>query len=241
MDGDAPPNTVGVLADRLGVAPSRGLARALDTRTFKARALCFFPAAKKGQPLRAEPDVPIYRHRDAGTSAALGHILDFVLRRGRGARSLSFTAAELGKKVRGEAGALLRRSLDRALREGALPQGFGAIRRAGTLVVFRVQDAILGRSRPVLPSGPERFESAFHGAFEGLDRRGLNFVKLRALREALPEFSRAQFDAGLRQLRLASKYELSADEGTHSRLDDEDREAGLYEAGARLVYCQRIL
>ena len=95
---------------------------------------------------------------------------------------------------------------------------------------------------PPAPPRPMRdFAEAFHEAFEQLDRRnGLtNFVKLADLRHALSEFSREEFDAGLRTLRLDGQFSLDSHEGHHGSLTPEEREAGVREAGSFLVYASR--
>src|SRR5262249_42119566 len=85
------------------------------------------------------------------------------------------------------------------------------------------------------------FAAAFRAAFQRLDRenRSPNFVRLLDLRRALPQFERATFDAGLRQLRLHDEFTLSGHEGRHGPLLDEEREAGIREVGSLLVYVSR--
>ena len=88
---------------------------------------------------------------------------------------------------------------------------------------------------------PGDFVQAFRAAFEILDRRNgsTNFVKLADLRDALSEFSREEFDAGLRQLRMEGIFSLDSHEGLHGSLSDDEREAGVREAGSLLVYASR--
>lgn len=98
-------------------------------------------------------------------------------------------------------------------------------------------------TRPASPPPPGGdFAAEFDRAFDELDAAGrrLNHVKLYDLRRALPHFDRATFDAELRELRRAGRYDLNPSEGTHGRLTDDERAAGIVEAGSRLVYCQRI-
>ena len=87
--------------------------------------------------------------------------------------------------------------------------------------------------------GPPDFAKAFTVAFEQLDRRvgGHNFVSLVELRRLLP-VDREQFDRELRKLRLAGKYSLSGAEGRHG-ISPEEREAGILEDGALLLYVSR--
>ncbi len=84
------------------------------------------------------------------------------------------------------------------------------------------------------------FAAAFDAAFHDLDRqRGShNFISLVDLRQALARFSREQFDQGLRDLRAAGLYGLSAAEGIHG-IRPEDRDAGIEEAGTLLVYVSK--
>jgi hypothetical protein len=84
------------------------------------------------------------------------------------------------------------------------------------------------------------FAAAFDAAFHDLDRqRGShNFVSLVELRQALARFPREQFDRGLRDLRSAGLYGLSAAEGIHG-IRPEDRDAGIEEAGTLLLYVSK--
>lgn len=85
------------------------------------------------------------------------------------------------------------------------------------------------------------FASAFRAAFDRLDRqnRSTNFVRLLDLRRALSEFDRERFDEGLRQLRIDDEFTLDSHEGRHGPLSEEEREAGVQEAGSLLVYVSR--
>jgi len=64
-------------------------------------------------------------------------------------------------------------------------------------------------------------------------------VKLAELREALSDFSREEFVAGLRRLRMDGVFSLDSHEGLHGSLTDEERDAGVREAGSLLVYASR--
>jgi hypothetical protein len=88
---------------------------------------------------------------------------------------------------------------------------------------------------------PHDFVQAFRAAFDILDRRNgsTNFVKLADLRDALSEFSREEFDAGLRKLRMEGVFSLDSHEGLHGSLSHDDRDAGVREAGSLLVYASR--
>lgn len=85
------------------------------------------------------------------------------------------------------------------------------------------------------------FARCFESAFNQLDRAdgNRNFVKLLAMRQALPQFDRATFDAGLNELRRAGIFTLDAADGGVVTLSPEERAAGLIELGALLAYVSR--
>lgn len=91
------------------------------------------------------------------------------------------------------------------------------------------------------PPPARDFARAFQQAFDDADRRNraTNFVKLSDLRRALPEFGRSEFDAGLRLLRSDGLFTLNSHEGLHGSLTQEDREAGVQEAGSHYIYASR--
>lgn len=99
-------------------------------------------------------------------------------------------------------------------------------------------DQIVSSPRPA-PAGA--FDHAFGAAFDRLDRDsgGNNYVLLHDLRRALPTVSREAFDAGLNQLRRAKVFSLDSADGRHVKLSEEQRDAGIREAGSNLVYAQR--
>jgi len=78
-------------------------------------------------------------------------------------------------------------------------------------------------------------------AFETADAAtgGRNFVKLLAVRQAAA-MPRAEFDATLRQLRMAGVFTLNSHEGGYSsRLTTDERSAGIQEGGSLLVWIAR--
>lgn len=85
------------------------------------------------------------------------------------------------------------------------------------------------------------FASVFREAFDRLDRQNgsTNFVRLLDLRQALSEFDRDRFDEGLRRLRLNDEFTLDSHEVRHRPLTEQEREAGIQEAGTLLVYVSR--
>jgi hypothetical protein len=86
------------------------------------------------------------------------------------------------------------------------------------------------------------FAAAFLNAFEQLDRQkgSHNFVKLVDLRGTLAAYTREEFDRGLRDLRLAGRYELAGAESVGG-LRPEEQAAGIEEAGSLLLYVSRRL
>ncbi len=145
------------------------------------------------------------------------------------------------------------------------PEGFGVVRLGKKSILFRLRDvpggswshqpsavsdqpAQSGSPLPARPTEPQRadeasFERAFQEAFGRLDANdgGYNFVKILHLRSALPQYTRMEFDAGLHGLRLARRFSLVSSEGNAITLTDQEREAGILEAGTRLVYCKQIV
>jgi hypothetical protein len=115
----------------------------------------------------------------------------------------------------------------------------------GTKRLFGLKDLHAGRAvavpapAPPVPAAATDFSRAFDEAFSRLDREkgSHNFVSLVPLRHAVP-VPRDAFDAGLRQLRLAGRYTVSAAEGRHG-LSPEERDAGIPEDGALLLYVSR--
>jgi hypothetical protein len=95
--------------------------------------------------------------------------------------------------------------------------------------------------RPEGPRPAGDFARAFDEAFERLDRAAgaHNYVSLVDLRRAVP-VDRQTFDTALGDLRRAGRYTLSAAEGRHG-VRPEEREAGIVEDGAVLLYVSRRL
>lgn len=83
-----------------------------------------------------------------------------------------------------------------------------------------------------------RFDADFGAAFDALDQKNgrTNYVFLSELRARLPQYSREEFDRGLNDLRRSRHYSLDSADGRHVRITAEQREGGLMEGGANLVY-----
>jgi hypothetical protein len=84
------------------------------------------------------------------------------------------------------------------------------------------------------------FARRFEEIFSRLDRQhgGHNFVSLAELRRELNAFSRADFDAHLRRLRVEHRFTLSSAQ-SKTGLSEDVREAGIPEAGQLLTYVSR--
>ena len=128
--------------------------------------------------------------------------------------------------------------------EARWPRGVGSVRvgseKSATPLLFLLKD-VAPSLAATAPSEPATFASAFERAFERIDRQhgDHNFVLLRALREALPDVPRDNFDAGLTALRLARRFTLEGSDGRHAQLGAEDFAAGVRDGGALLVYASR--
>lgn len=254
--GPEPPACFGELAERLGVRPDARLAQVLDRTDFKRRAVHFRIKGKAA----TKKDAPIYPIEALERADVLQHVVQFVFEGIETAATHAFTVVQVGQKVSGKAGEVLRAVLEGLLGAGRVPPNVGVVEIRGRSYLFRLERMRAGEASEAIrrsealrstkagskdaaeTARASDFAAAFDAAFDRLDAEGrnLNFVKLSDLRGALPEYDRETFDAELRSLRLAGRYELNAAEGSHRRLSDADRAAGIIEAGTRLVYCQRV-
>jgi hypothetical protein len=149
--------------------------------------------------------------------------------------------------------------------ENRMPDGIGAIYAGKKLCAFLAEDAVMGTATsppqnvlspetayPTARTGSDSptgstaevrpaFAADFEAAFDQLDRQsGLrNYLKLLDLRQALRQYSRLEFDTGLAELRRARRFALESSEGSRVTLTDEERGAGIMEAGNLLTYCSR--
>lgn len=94
---------------------------------------------------------------------------------------------------------------------------------------------------PAPAAPPADFPAAFEAAFCRVAARGSGWrpVLVHDLRAELPQFTREQFDAGLRALRLADRYTMDSSQGGDVRLTEEQRRAGIQEGSSLLVYVSR--
>jgi hypothetical protein len=224
--------------------------------------------ARKGKTLAVDAPVVLREDIEDGFETILPGLLRFALSpvvskaKGKTKETSGFTPAELAKRV-----PELRQRLEHAVREGAarlsLPRGVGWIALKGEHLLFLSDNVRPTAPRPADPAdgpapalhrrpaqaartddgtfSPRDFAQAFRAAFDAFDRRNgsTNFVKLAELREALSDFSREEFDGGLRRLRMDGVFSLDSHEGLHGSLTHEEREAGVHEAGSLLVYATR--
>jgi hypothetical protein len=184
-------------------------------------------------------------------------LLELLLVRTRTASNEVATVAELKKKV----AAGLQREFEEALRRRiagrTLPAGIGCLLQKNKPLLFLIGNVTslhgargMPAARAGEPPAPRgvstashvvEFAGAFDAAFARLDREKAahNLVSLVDLRVAVA-VDRAAFDAGLRALRLAGRYTLSAAEGRHG-IRPEEREAGIIEDGTLLLFVSRKL
>jgi hypothetical protein len=224
--------------------------------------------AKKGKALVLDSPVVFREDVEGDLTAALPGLLRFALspitsNTKKGTReTAAFTAIELTKRVLPELKPRLEEALKEGIARGSLPRGVGWIAK-GEPLLFLLENVKPAAPRPIdrgdghaasthrhtAPAAPasagrassRNFEQAFRSAFEALDRRNgsTNFVKIADLRQALSDFSREDFDAGLRRLRMEGIFSLDSHEGLHGSLTNDEREAGVREAGSLLVYASR--
>ena len=85
------------------------------------------------------------------------------------------------------------------------------------------------------------FEEQFDHAFDQLDNKGMNWVRLLDLRHKFPSLSVDEFNAELRQLRMEDKYDLGAYEGTHGvPPSEEERDTRIEEGGQKFYFVRRV-
>ncbi len=266
LGAEAYPPTLRRLAELCEAKGSESAIRkAASTAPMSERATVL---VRKGKTISLDAPVALREDVDGAFEAILPGLLRFALSpviskaKGKTKETAAFTPAEAAKRV-----PELKQRLEQAVRDGAarlsLPRGVGWVEFKGEPLLFLVENVRPSAARPAAPAAapapaihrqpapapassgdsfsPRDFAQAFRAAFEALDRRNgsTNFVKLADLREALSEFGRDEFDAGLRRLRMDGVFALDSHEGLHGSLTHEEREAGVREAGSLLVYASR--
>lgn len=237
------------------------LRKAVATEPMLGRAAV---VAKKG----LDAPIVLNEDLDGGLATALPGLLRFALspvtsKTKKGAsETAAFSPKDLARRVMPDLQGRLEHAVKDAAARLSLPHGIGWVSFKGEPLFFLTANLQPASARPGAPvheqasasrqgepgpaaSGdpfsPRDFAQAFRAAFEILDRRNgsTNFVKLADLRQALEDFSREEFDAGLRKLRIEGRFSLDSHEGLHGSLSHEEREAGVREAGSLLVYASR--
>lgn len=166
------------------------------------------------------------------------------------------TVANLKTKVTSALWPLVDHAIRRKVQMRSLPSTVGCLIQKKQPVLFLMNDVIAGRTGSTSPlppvdqlsgqvarDGPEGdFARQFDEAFRRLEQqaRSPNYVSLVQLRRALESYDRRTFDAELRKLREVRRYTLSAAEGRQG-ITPEEREAGVVEDGALLLYVSRKL
>jgi hypothetical protein len=164
---------------------------------------------------------------------------------------------QLKKKVIPKLEQAFTASVQRRIEEHSLPAIVGSLLQGkGKQLLFLTADINSGKAKDATPSrnevtppapapapvgSPVPFAQAFDEAFRRIEeqQRHKNLVNLVDLRRAL-SVDRAVFDAGLRELRMAGHFTLSAADGRHG-IGAEEQEAGITEDGALLLYVSRKL
>jgi hypothetical protein len=238
---DAPLLTLSRLAEIAD--PSAG-ARAILAVLFQRKVFTAVAARRDlAAPVALLSDLP----RLAGSS----QLLEFAIKSTRTAANHAFSIADLKKKLTGKLQAPFAEAVQQRIQQRMLPLGVGWILVKNTKRLFLAGDVHITlvekdeeKSPPPLPApqlerAPLAFSEAFDQAFARLDRAagGHNFVSLADLRPTL-DVERAVFDAGLREMRRAGQYTLSAAEGRHG-LGEAERAAGVTEDGTLLLYVSR--
>jgi hypothetical protein len=128
------------------------------------------------------------------------------------------------------------------------PPGVGLLQGSRGPVLFLlehvvgVREVAGGSDRKDTPDSVngEGFARAFKEAYDRLRRdRPFNMVELAALRRALPDFSREQFDRGLHALRKSHEFVLETYEGRHGSPSPEDLAAAIREDGRIFAFAAR--
>lgn len=235
---------------------------AVGRKEFKAVAIV---AKAKSARFTAEQAVrvPVALLEDVDQLAAAPATLELALRVKWNKKVHAFDVTALAAAVSTKLRPAFKAVWNRRVEAGELPSGVGFI-RIRTPKLFRLDDlqpeslrknVAAGRDEPMArrvepqplvasapptTEAPFDFPARFDEAFRQIDYRkgGHNFVSLVELRQSLASLPRGVFDAGLRQLRLAGRYTLSAAESVQG-IRPEERAAGIEEAGSLLLYASR--
>jgi len=225
-------------------APAALVKKALAEEVFQRRAV--------GALAKLSPEAPVALAEDLERLADSPLVLETLLRTARTAGSQAFPVTAWKRKVAPRLWPAFQEALRRRTDAGTLPAGVCWVLVSKKPHYFLREDLHGGEApRVAAPRAavrgpgeipreePADFEQAFDAVFDRLDRAkgSHNFISLLDLRRALP-MDRTAFDAGLNRLRFARRYVVSAAEGRHG-LTPEEREAGITEDGALLLYVSR--
>lgn len=237
LGADSYPTTLRRLVDPAAAGALIG--RAVKRKAFSGRAVVIRPS---------DPDSPVALAEDAALLADSPAVLTYAMDRCRTPTQPACTVAKLKTKLPLKLRKPFEESVRRRIEARTLPPEVGCLRDKRSYLLFSLSDVIAtegvrpepARDGPSTPPAMD-FGEAFDNTFRHLDGRAgsHNAVSLVDLRRALP-FERAAFDAGLRDLRRAGRYTLSAAEGRHG-IAPEEREAGVVEDGTLLLYVSRKL
>jgi hypothetical protein len=232
---DSYPTLLNRLVEQTGLVPSSTvLKQALGREPFRSQAVLGVPGL---------PDSPVMMASDAERLAASPLLWRSVLTATRKPDNQALSVAEMKKKLPRSLQGLFGDAVNRQVSAHALPDGIGVLFSKKKPLLFLLADINAGRPtpRPAAPPAepmptPTDFARLFEEAFARLDRAhgAHNHVSLVDLRRAVP-VERGAFDAGLRQLRRAGRYSLSAAEGRHG-IRPEEQDAGIYEDGSLLLF-----
>ncbi len=200
---------------------------------------------------RRDLDAPVALLTDLPRLAGSPQLLEYALNSTRTAANHAFSITDLKKKLTTKLQAPFAEAVQHQIQQRMLPVGVGWILIKNSKRLFLAGDVhitLVSKHDEKLPPpvqaprqerAPLVFSQAFDEAFARLDRAagGHNFVSLADLRPALG-VERTIFDAGLRELRRAGQYTLSAAEGRHG-LGEAERAAGVTEDGTLLLYVSR--
>lgn len=177
----------------------------------------------------------------------------------------TFTVAQLKKKLANSFRKPFQTAVQQMLADQRLPDGIGWVQTARSLTLFRREDVYPIAWRERLGAGsvpaadspddlnhlPARvaenshamrkpFADSFAAAFDRLDRQrgSVNLVNLVELRRELDQFTREEFDAELRKLRLLGRFSLSGAESL-GPIDPAEIAAAIRENGSVLMQVSR--
>ena len=219
---------------------------AIGNKAFKERAIVTYSSRSKRY--KSEGNL-IALQEDAVRLAADSRLLIEALRNVRTktihARSLADLKTGLNEKLQ----RLFQETVKAQMESGALPEGVAWILdRIPKLFLLEDLQPATARSTcqiepktTVISFPSTNFATAFIAAFDRLDqqRGGHNFVSLVDLRRELADYSREAFDNGLRALRLAGRFDLSAAEGRYG-ISAEEQQAGIREGNTLLLHVSKM-